>query len=110
MNTCVPMAGFYPVTIEEIEMEFDERTAKCKEIFSLLSDYLNLELPPDACQEIETHLAGCPPCIEFAESLRKTVELCRRYRPTELPEPIGKQAREQLLDAYQKMLRARQPS
>ena len=104
------MAGFYPVTIEEIEMEFDERTAKCKEIFSLLSDYLNLELPPDACQEIETHLAGCPPCIEFAESLRKTIELCRRYRPTELPEPIGQKAREQLLDAYQKMLRARQPS
>ena len=104
------MAGFYPVTTEEIEMEFDERTAKCKEIFSLLSDYLNLELPPDACQEIETHLAGCPPCIEFAESLRKTVELCRRYRPTELPEPIGQKAREQLLDAYQKMLRARQPS
>ncbi|MGA3018516.1 MAG: zf-HC2 domain-containing protein [Bryobacteraceae bacterium] len=88
-------------------MEFAERTEKCKEIFSLLSDYLDLELPPDACQEIETHLAGCPPCIEFAESLRRTVELCRNYRPTELPEPIGKQAREQLLDAYQKMLRAR---
>ena len=77
------------------------------EIFSLLSDYLNLELPPDACQEIETHLAGCPPCIEFAESLRKTIDLCRSYRPTELPEPIGKQARDQLLDAYQKMLAAR---
>ena len=91
-------------------MESDERTGKCKEIFSLLSDYLNLELPPDACQQIEAHLAGCPPCIEFAESLRKTVELCRRYRPTELPEPIGQKAREQLLDAYQKMLRARQPS
>ena len=104
------MAGFYPVTSEEIEMDSDERTEKCKETFSLLSDYLNLELPPDACQEIETHLAGCPPCIEFAESLRKTVELCRRYRPTELPEPIGQKAREQLLDAYQKMLRARQPS
>ena len=89
-------------------MEPDQRTEKCKEIFSLLSDYLNLELPPDACQEIEAHLAGCPPCIEFAESLRRTVELCRSYRPTELPEPIGKQAREQLLDAYQKMLRARQ--
>ncbi len=88
----------------------DQRTEKCKEIFSLLSDYLNLELPADACQEIEAHLAGCPPCIEFAESLRKTVELCQGYRPTELPEPIGKQAREQLLDAYQKVLRARQSS
>src|ERR1017187_400253 len=107
MNTCAPMAGFYPVTSEEIEMESAELTEKCKEIFSLLSDYLNLELPPDACQEIETHLAGCPPCIEFAESLRKTIDLCRSYRPTELPEPIGKQARDQLLDAYQKMLAAR---
>ncbi|MGA2194993.1 MAG: zf-HC2 domain-containing protein [Bryobacteraceae bacterium] len=88
-------------------MQFDERTEKCQEVFSLLSEYLNLELPPEACQEIETHLAGCPPCIEFADSLRKTVELCRSYKPTELPEPIGKQAREQLLEAYRKMLSAR---
>lgn len=82
-------------------------TDKCKETFALLSDYLNLELPPDACAEIESHLAGCSPCIEFAESLRKTVELCRRYRPAELPDAISAQAREQLVDAYQKMLAAR---
>ena len=88
-------------------MPSDERAEKCKEVFSLLSEYLNLELPSDACREIETHLAGCPPCIEFAESLRKTVDLCRHYRPSEMPEPLGKQAREQLLDAYRKMLGAR---
>jgi RNA polymerase sigma-70 factor (ECF subfamily) len=88
-------------------MESHARTEKCKEVFSLLSEYLNLELPSDACQEIETHLAGCPPCIEFAESLRKTVELCRGYRSTELPAPMVKNAREQLLDAYVKMLAGR---
>ena len=88
-------------------MESHERAGKCKEIFSLLSEYLNLELSPDACLEIETHLAGCPPCIEFAESLRKTVELCRRYQPIELPEPLAKSAREQLLNAYERMLAAR---
>lgn len=87
-----------------------EQTEKCKEVFSLLSDYLNLELPPDACREIEAHIAGCPPCIEFAESLRKTVELCRRYEPSELPDPIGKQAREQLLEAYGKLLASRRAS
>jgi len=32
------------------------------------------------------------------------VELCRHYQPAELPEPLGKNAREQLLEAYQKML------
>jgi len=88
-------------------MESHARTEKCMEVFSLLSEYLNLELSPDACQEIEAHLAGCAPCIEFAESLRKTVELCRHYRPNELPEPLGKNARQQLLDAYEKMLDAR---
>jgi predicted anti-sigma-YlaC factor YlaD len=81
---------------------------KCKEVASLLSEYLNLELPPEACQEIESHLSGCSPCIEFAESLRKTVELCRQYQPSKLPGPLGQDAREKLLDAYRRMLKERQ--
>jgi RNA polymerase sigma-70 factor (ECF subfamily) len=88
-------------------MELDERTEKCREVFSLLSEYLNLELPPGACQEMEAHIAGCPPCVEFAESLRKTVELCRNYQPMEVPEPLGKDARKKLLEAYQRMLKSR---
>jgi hypothetical protein len=87
-----------------------DHSESCKEVFALLSDYLNLELPPDACRYIEHHLAGCSPCIEFAESLRKTVELCRQYRPAELPGPLGAQAREKLQRAYEKMLAARQNS
>lgn len=88
-------------------MESHQHSERCQEIFALLSDYLNLELPPDACQEIETHLASCSPCVDFAESLRKTVDLCRSYRPAELPPPLGDRAREELLRAYQKMLAAR---
>ncbi|HYL78285.1 MAG TPA: zf-HC2 domain-containing protein [Bryobacteraceae bacterium] len=91
-------------------MDLQERSEKCREVFSLLSEYLNLELPLGACREIETHLAGCPPCIEFADSLRKTVELCRHYQPAGLPEPMGKDAREQLLAAYHKMLASRPAS
>jgi hypothetical protein len=52
-------------------------------------------------------LAGCPPCIEFADSLRKTVDMCRGYRPEELPAPLGEQARTELLEAYKKMFAAR---
>ena len=85
-------------------MGANDRTEKCREVFALLSEYLNLELPPDACLEIEAHVAGCAPCVEFAESLRKTVELCRRYQPSELPQPLGEHARRQLLDAYARML------
>ena len=88
-------------------MDSHERSEKCKQVFSLLSEYLNLELPPDACQEMEAHIAGCAPCVEFTESLRKTIEICHQYRPMEMPEPLGSHAREQLLDAYTKMLGAR---
>jgi hypothetical protein len=83
-------------------MEPNERLEKCNEISSLLSEYLNLELPPDACEEIQAHVAGCSACIEFTESLHKTVDICRLYRPSTVPEPLGTDAREQLLDAYQK--------
>ena len=88
-------------------MEPHERTEKCREVFALLSQYLDVELPPEACREIEAHIAACPPCIEFAESLRQTVELCRRYVPGEIPEPMGSAARDQLLAAYRNMLEAR---
>ena len=88
-------------------MELHERSEKCREVFSLLSEYLNLELPPDACEEMQAHIAGCPPCVEFTESLRKTVELCQQYRPAEMPEPLGAAAREKLLDAYRNMMSAR---
>ena len=37
------------------------------------SAYLDAELPPGDCAEIEKHIAGCPPCVEFVESLRKSV-------------------------------------
>ena len=84
-----------------------QHSEKCHEVFVLLSDYLNLELPPDACKEIEAHVAGCRPCIEFADSLRKTVQLCRQYQPAELPAPIGQEAKAQLLEAYRRMLDAR---
>lgn len=86
-----------------------ERDENCERIFALLSEYLNRELAPERCQEIEAHIASCQPCVELAESLRKTVELCRRYRPSELPEPMEKATRQQLQDAYQRMLLARIP-
>jgi anti-sigma factor RsiW len=79
----------------------------CKEVFATLSEYLDLELPPDACREVEQHLEGCPPCIEFAQSLRKTIDLCHQYEPSELPAPLSQKAREDLQAAWKRMLAAR---
>ena len=76
----------------------------CREVFALLSEYLNLELPAEACKQIESHLAECPPCIEFAESLRKTIDLCRSYQSKVMPEPLSEQARAELENAWKRML------
>ena len=87
-------------------MEPNRHSDKCKEIFALLSDHLDLELQPEACQEIEDHIAGCPPCIEFTESLRKTVDLCRQCPANGAP-PMGQETKAHLMEAYGKMLASR---
>ena len=91
----------------ESNMSSHTHSGDCQSIFALLSEYLDLELPPDACAAIQAHLSGCPPCIEFAESLRKTVELCRQYQIAGMPSAISHPAREQLLAAYRKATAAK---
>ena len=76
----------------------------CKEVFALLSQYLDLELPGDACRVIEQHLAGCAPCEEFVESLRKTITLCRAYQPSTMPAPLTADARRELEMAWKRTL------
>jgi anti-sigma factor RsiW len=81
--------------------------AECRRLFALLSEYLDAELPQQTCEQIAAHLADCPPCAAFLESLRKTVELCRRFRFEEMPAPLGEQVRRELRARYEKALLAR---
>jgi anti-sigma factor RsiW len=83
------------------------KPSECREIFALLSEYLDRELPEEICREIDAHIAGCPPCVAFVESLRKTVELCRQAKSLAAPDPLPEPARRQLLAAYQAMIAAR---
>ncbi len=79
----------------------------CREVFAQLSAYIEEELTPEARRHLEEHLCGCPPCVEFVDSLRRTVELCRRFEPGDSPGPMTAEAREQLLTACRKMLASR---
>ncbi len=77
---------------------------RCKQIFALLSEYLDLELPPEACAEIESHMTDCPPCIEFAESLKTTIALCRQHSAGVMPEPLSAEAKAKLQSAWQQVV------
>ena len=47
----------------------------CRECVDFLMAYLEGTLPPDEKATFETHLAKCPPCVEFMKSYKLTVEL-----------------------------------
>ncbi len=79
----------------------------CKEVFALLSQYIDHELPEGLCEEMERHIAGCAPCVEFVESLRRTVALCHQFRAEDRPGPLPADIQQELLAAYRQMLAAR---
>jgi predicted anti-sigma-YlaC factor YlaD len=77
----------------------------CKEMFALLSEYLDQELAPQSCEEIERHLQHCPPCIEFVQSLRKSVEVCHDCGEVEKPAPLSEPDKQKLRAAYREAMK-----
>ena len=57
----------------------------CRTIIALLSDYIDGSLPPGRARELEDHLAICPPCVEFVESLRTTRAAAGALREESIP-------------------------
>jgi anti-sigma factor (TIGR02949 family) len=86
-------------------METGKHKDNCKEVFALLSEYLDAELSPESCEEIKQHLGGCPPCIEFLESLKRTVSLCHCCEEPVQPPPLSPADRGKLMAAYRKSMR-----
>lgn len=56
---------------------------ECGEIFALLSEFLDEELPPEQMREFEAHICACVPCVAFIESLRKSRDACRKMDCTD---------------------------
>ena len=67
--------------------------SRCKRLFSLLSDYLDQELDPSLCENMETHLGDCSPCKAYLASLEETVRRCRRHCTEEVKAKVRAQVR-----------------
>ena len=80
---------------------------ECSRIFALLSEYLDGELAPETCEEFRAHFSGCPECIQFLDSLKRSKEMCRQFgKSVELP-PANEAAMGRLRQAYREMLEKR---
>lgn len=80
----------------------------CDQIFAMLSEYLDQELAPATCADLEKHLKDCPPCITFVESLRRSVRLCHQLGEPVQCAPISPEKLNSLREAYRAAL-ARRP-
>jgi anti-sigma factor RsiW len=62
----------------------------CHDIFVRLSEYLDGNLSTRVYKEIQQHLAVCPECRAFSNTLRKTIELCRRLPHAPVPSELSR--------------------
>ncbi len=67
----------------------DGMSMTCRELFERLSEYVDGELSQEICEEIRKHMDGCDPCVNFATTLKKTADLCRRLPSKPIPPEVA---------------------
>jgi anti-sigma factor (TIGR02949 family) len=65
----------------------------CKELLGSLSSYIDGDLSPELCQELEKHLAGCDDCRIVLNTTKRTIDLV--HAPVEKPD-LPEDVRERL--------------
>ena len=53
----------------------DHAHTNCEELLFSLSLYIDGELNPELCQELEKHLAGCDNCRVVLNTTKRTIDL-----------------------------------
>jgi anti-sigma factor RsiW len=79
----------------------------CLEVFERLSEYLDGELSPADCAQIEEHIQDCEPCVAFLESLKTSIRAVREFHPHEPVRELPAEVREKLQAAWKAALQRR---
>lgn len=62
---------------------------QCLDMFARLSEFIDNELDAQTSAAIERHLADCRPCKVCLETLRRTVDFCRRTPEHPVPNRLS---------------------
>ena len=74
----------------------------CDDLIQNLSDYIDGELEPELCKELEKHLKGCRNCRLMVDSMKMTVKLCKDGRCVDLPPELDKRLNQKLAERWKK--------
>jgi anti-sigma factor (TIGR02949 family) len=70
-------------------MSAHKHDARCLDLAEQISEFIDLELPPDLRQRVEEHLSACANCVKFVDSLRRTRDVAALLPRAELsPEQL----------------------
>lgn len=74
----------------------------CEELLGSLSSYIDGDLSPELCQELEKHLAGCNDCRVVLNTTKRTIDLVHApAEKTNLPDDVRERLFKRLnLDNY----------
>lgn len=71
-----------------------QNPSECRKLLKQMSDFIDNDLSPELCAELEEHIKGCPNCRIVFNTTKKTIEL---YQESSLTEGYSKEARQKLL-------------
>ena len=66
---------------------------RCRALLEQLSKYIDDELTPAQRRSLTAHQRRCPCCQTMADSLKHTVETCRKAGAARLPADVRMRAR-----------------
>lgn len=79
---------------------------ECRELFSQLSEYLDGRVEPLTCEQMRTHIEGCPTCVAFLKDLKSAIDRCRSLRVACDP-TVAARMRELFTREYLRMIGSR---
>jgi RNA polymerase sigma-70 factor (ECF subfamily) len=65
----------------------------CPDVPALFSRYLEGEIAPEVCADMEAHLARCPHCRGACDSLKRVLALCQRLPTPDVPASLSSSIR-----------------
>lgn len=77
-------------------------SGKCPDYINGLNDYIDGEIDPELCAEIERHLGQCENCRIMVDTLKQTVKLCKEGQHVPLPPELENRLNNFLCDAWEK--------
>lgn len=79
----------------------------CRQVTSLIVDYLTHDLEPQDRLEFKAHLRKCPDCVAFLATYRKTIRVTRSLRYRDIPVEMRERVRQFLQSRIMQRRRGR---